>query len=119
MSLLSFLREADFITTIAVNSAVLCFSFVAYRRCRLNAFAFLIWASVIGIIMSAGLRMVRTTPQRTLNENLAFFQFYRTGYIIASLLGAAGLILLIRHVIARVGEDGTSSPADAHAADER
>src|SRR3954464_11301256 len=104
MNLLSVLREADFVTTIAVNSAVLCFSFVAYRRCRLNAFAFLIWAGVIGIIMSAGLRMVRTTPQRTLNENLTFFQLYRTGYIIASILGAAGVILLIRYVLARFGQ---------------
>ena len=109
MSLLSFLREADFLTSIAVDSTILCFAFEAYRRCQMKAFAFLIWGSVIGIIMAAGMRMHRAAPATAVSDALTFWQLYRVGYIAASVLWSTGILLLIRYVTTRIGQGAVSN----------
>src|SRR5258708_7164072 len=116
MSLLSFLREADYVTSIAIDSAILCFSFAAYRRCQMKAFAFLTWGSVIGIIITAGMRLHRAGPAVPLNDSLTFWQLYRIGYIAAAVLWGTGIILLIRYVTARVEQGAASKKLEPTAA---
>ena len=110
MRLLSFLREADYLISIAVDSAILCFAFAAYRRCRMKAFAFLIWGSMIGITITAGMHIHRAAPATPVNEDLTFWQLYRVGYIAATVLCGTGIILLIRYVMTLVGQGAGSNP---------
>jgi hypothetical protein len=106
------LRAADFVVTIAVNSIVLCFSFKAYRRTRMRAFAFWIAACTICIISSVGLYGYAYSRSLSAADYRTFMEFYRLGYALQAILGAAGSIMLIRHVLPKT-ELPASPPADS------
>jgi len=93
MTLLTFLRNADFVASIVADGAVLCFAFPAYRRAKMPAFAFLVWGSVIGIILEVGLQFHRASTG-TAQDAVAFSEWYRVGYFAAIVLWASGLFSL-------------------------
>ena len=101
MSITSFLRHIDFIVTIAVNSLVLCFSYTAYRRTRMRAFAFWIASCAICIISSVGLHGYAYSRSLSAEDYRRFMEFYRVGYAVEAVLGAVGSIMLIRHILAK------------------
>ena len=102
MITLAFLRYADLAVTIAVNSAVLCFSFTAYRRTGMRAFAFWIVAGTMSIILSVGLHTYGYSRTVSAEDYRSFMQFYRIAYIIEAVLSGAGCIMLIRHLLAKL-----------------
>ena len=51
MDILSFLRWVEFVIPITVNSVLLYFFFLAYRRTKLRAFALLIFCDIVYIIL--------------------------------------------------------------------
>jgi hypothetical protein len=109
MNILTTLRFLDFVVTIAVNSIVLCFSFTAYRRTRMRAFAFWIAACTICIISSVGLHGYAYSRSLSAQDYRTFMEFYRLGYVVQAILGAAGSIMLIRHILPKV--EIASSPS--------
>jgi hypothetical protein len=98
MSILSFLREADFVTKIAFHAAILFFSIHAYHRTGLKALALLICGSVLGVALAVGLRMHGYVLQP--EDAPTFYYFYRIGIIAAGGLTVTGTLLLIRYVVA-------------------
>jgi hypothetical protein len=109
MSLLSFLSEADFVSIVAVNSAILCFSFPAYRRTKMKAFAFLFSGSLVGIIASATLHMHDASPSPDPNDPMTFLYFYRSAFIVGTVLKGIGTILLIRHALGSLQRKDTNA----------
>jgi len=101
MTFISFLREADFVVTIFVNLAVLFVSFPAYKRTRLLPFALFIWGGLLGVILSAALHIHRTRGFISSDDDRQFQELYRIGYIVGSILWAAGVVLLVRHFMAQ------------------
>jgi hypothetical protein len=95
MTFLSFLSKADFVASVVIDCTVLFLSFLAYRRTGISAFAFLIWASLIGVILEVGLHL--RTPSSA-EDALSFRQWYRVGYFAATVLWGIGLIQLIQYV---------------------
>src|SRR5215831_5924640 len=116
MNMLPFLRQADFVTTIAVNSIVLCFSFTAYRRTRMPAFAFWIAGCTICIISSVGLHTYGYSRALSSERYRSFLEFYRFGYIVQGVLGCAGSIMLIQHLVRGLGQNGPNNPLQPTAA---
>ena len=108
MNALTFLRHADFVATIAVNSTVLCFSFTAYRRTGMRAFAFWIAGCAICIISSVGLHTYGSSRTLPPADYRSFMEFYRIGYIVQAALGGAGSVMIIRHLLAKL--DSGSAP---------
>jgi hypothetical protein len=102
MNPLSLLRLADFVTTIAVNSIVLSFSFAAYRRTRMRAFAFWIAACTICIISTVGLYGYAYSRALSAEDYRTFMEFYRIGYAVQAILGAAGSIMIIRFILTKI-----------------
>jgi hypothetical protein len=96
MTLLSFLNSADFVVSILVNVVVLCFAFPTYRRAQLRAFALLIWASVLGIVLEAGTRF---HPVSFDTSVVSFWQLYRVGFMVYDLLWCIALVQLMQHVL--------------------
>ena|SRR5438445_8977353 len=105
MNALTFLRHADFFATIAVNSIVLCFSFTAYRRTGMRAFAFWIVGCVICIISSVGLHAYGYSRTLAPEDYRRFMEFYRIGYLIQAALSGAGSVMIIRYVLAKLDAD--------------
>jgi hypothetical protein len=97
VTLLTFLRNADFVASIVADGAVLCFAFPAYRRAKMPAFAFLVWGSVIGIILEVGLQFHRASTG-TAQDAVAFSEWYRVGYFAAIVLWGIGIVQLIQYV---------------------
>ena len=110
MSLLSFLRHADFVTTIFVDVMVLMFSFSAYRRTNMRAFGFLILGSAIGIISESALHFYQARAYTSAHDALTFFQIYRAGYVIASISWGVGIYLLIQFVMSKYQKEGETMP---------
>jgi VanZ family protein len=104
MSLLSFLRHADFVTTIFIDMMVLVFSFSAYRRTNMRAFGFLILGSAMGIISEIGLQFYRAGSYASNSDALTFLEFYRAGYLIASISWGIGIYQLIQFAIGKFGK---------------
>ena len=104
--MLPFLRQADFVTTIAVNRIVLCFSFTAYRRTRMLAFAFWIAGCTICIISSVGLHTYGYSQRLSSEDYRSFMEFYRFGYIVQGVPGCAGSVMLIQHLVRGLGQNG-------------
>ena len=98
MSLLSFLRQADFVTTIFVDLVVLVFSFSAYRRTNMRAFSFLILGSAIGIISEAAFQVHRSSPYNPASDAVTFYQIYRAGYLVGCISWGIGIYQLIKFV---------------------
>jgi len=99
-SLLSFLRSADFLVTFGINAVVLYFSFVAYHRLKLRAFAFWIASSAIAIIQTVALHTYGSSRGTLSHSDAETFQlFYRSFYIVGTVLGTVGSVMLIRHVL--------------------
>jgi hypothetical protein len=95
MTFLSFLSKADFLASVVIDGTVLCLAFLAYRRTNIAAFAFLIWASLIGVILAVGLHV--RTPSST-EDALSFREWYRVGYFACTVLWGIGIIQLIQYV---------------------
>jgi hypothetical protein len=101
MTLISFLRLTEFVTAIAAHAAILVFSFAAYRRTKLMPFALWIASSSIGILLLSAWYRYSFSPPVTHSEAMTFTVIYRIGFIIDNLLGAAGGVLLIQHLLAK------------------
>jgi hypothetical protein len=101
MSTLTFLRNADYVVTILVNVAVLCFAFPAYRRTKMLAFGCLIWASVLGILLESGY-VLHSSNSSSASDTLSFLQLYRIGIIIYDILFCIGVIQLIQHFLSEM-----------------
>jgi hypothetical protein len=99
MTTTTFLRGAEFVTSIATNSAVLSFSFSAYRRTNLRAFAFWIWSCAIAIILMSAWYIMSFSPPSTRTDYLTFTIFYRILFMVNSILGATGSIMIVRHFL--------------------
>ena len=100
MTMLSFLREADFVVTILSNVAVLLVAFAAYRRTKFVPFALFICSSIIGIILSAALHIHRARGFISTEDERTFQESYRVGYFVVSVLGTIGVVLLVRRFLA-------------------
>ena len=72
MHIIPFLRGADFVSTILVDTMVICFAFPAYRRTQMRAFGFLILGSVVGIILECGLQLHRSSPYTSTDDAVTF-----------------------------------------------
>ena len=115
MTLTSFLRTVEFVTFFAATSTVLYFSFAAYRRTRLRAFAFWIWACTIGLIqMSAWYIHIHTPPSSHADE-MTFNVIYRLCYLVVTILGAIGNVMLIQHLLKMPPNKSMQSTAAAPA----
>jgi hypothetical protein len=100
MTLTSFLQTAEYVTFVVFTTAILVFSFVAYRRTKLRAFAFWIASSSMGLIqMSAWYIHIHSSPLPE-SDRMTFNVIYRLCYIVINVLGAIGSIMLIQHVLA-------------------
>jgi len=102
MTITSFLREADFVVTIFTNLAVLYVSFPAYKRTKLLPFALFIWGRFLGIILSAAEHIHYSRGFVSGDDQRFFIEFYRVGYIVASVLWTTGVVLLVRHFMAQL-----------------
>ena len=100
MTMTSFLREADFAVTIFANVAVLLVSFPAYKRTKFVPFAIFIWSSFISIILSAALHIHRARGPTSTEDERTFQELYRVGYLVVSVLGTIGVVLLVRRFLA-------------------
>jgi uncharacterized membrane protein len=100
MNIPSFLSEVDFVSIVAVNGAILFFSLVAYRRTKVNAFTFLFLGCLVGIIAAATLHLRNSSALPDTNDSMTFLYFYRSTFIVGTVLKGIGTILLIRHVLA-------------------
>ena len=101
MTIISFLREADFVVSIFANLAVLFVSFPAYKRTKLLPFSLLIWGSFVGILLAAAVHIYRTRGSSNDDEVRQFQEIYRIGFIICNGLSTAGVVLLIRQFMAQ------------------
>jgi hypothetical protein len=97
----SFLRSAEFVTTIATSSAILVFSFSAYRRTKLLPFALWIASSTMTIIFMSAWYVHSIWPPLSKEDEITFSVIYRVSFIINSILGATGSIMLIQHLLAK------------------
>ena len=105
-SLLSFLRSADFLVTFGVNAVVLYYSFVVYRRTKMRAFAFWIGSSAIAIIQTVALHTYGSSRSTLLHSDAETFQvFYRTFYIVGTVLGTIGTVMLVRYMLTGVQKE--------------
>src|ERR1043166_5609628 len=102
MSTLTFLQHADLVTTVGVNSAILCISFTAHRRTRMSASAFWFVAATMSIVMSVGLHTYAYSHPPSSQEYRSFMVFYRADYIIQAVLAGAGCILLTSYTLAKL-----------------
>ena len=108
-SLLSLLRSADFLVTFGVNAVVLYFSFVAYRRTKMRAFAFWIWSAGIALIQTMALHTYGSSRSTLSHSDAETFQvFYRTFYIVGTVLGTLGTVMLVRYMLAGLQKDDES-----------
>jgi hypothetical protein len=82
-------------SSVVIDGTVLYLSFLAYRRTNILAFAFLIWASLLGIILEMGLH---TRTPTSAEDALSFHEWYRVGYFACTVLSGIGVTLLIQHV---------------------
>jgi hypothetical protein len=99
MTMTSFLREADFVVTIFANLAVLFVAFPAYKRTKFLPFAFFIWSSFGGLILSAGLHIHHARGFISADDERTFQELYRVGYLVVSILATVGVVLLIRRFL--------------------
>ena len=104
MTFILFLREADFVVTILTNLAVLYVSFPAYQRTKLLPFALFIWGSFLAIILSAAQHIHYWRGFVSDDDQRFFVEYYRVGYILVSVLWTAGVVLLVRRFMARLGK---------------
>jgi hypothetical protein len=96
--MISFLREADFAVTIFANVAVLLVAFPAYKRTKFVPFALFIWSSFGGIVLSAALHIHRARGFVSTEDEQTFQELYRVGYLVVSILGTIGVVLLVRRL---------------------
>jgi hypothetical protein len=108
MTIIPFLRSAETITSIATSVAVIVFSFAAYRRTKLLPFALWIASCSISIILVVASYDHSTLPPASHEDEMKFQVFYRVGFIICSILGAAGSVMLIQYLMAKL--DSESPP---------
>ena len=99
MHIIPFLRGADFVSTILVDTMVICFAFPAYRRTQMRAFGFLILGSVVGIILECGLQLHRSSPYTSTDDAVTFSELYRVGYLVAGVSWGIGIYQLIGYVM--------------------
>jgi hypothetical protein len=95
MTTLSFLTNADFVASEAVNITVICFATLAFRRTKFSGFAFLILASFLGIILEAGAEVARYS---LLWFGFPFSMWYRIAYLVGMIFWGIGVVQLIRYV---------------------
>ena len=102
MHLLPFLRHADFVATICVDTMVLVFSFPAYRRTKMREFGLLILGSTIGIISEAAYKFYTARSYASTQDAQTFLEFYRAGYLVAIISWGVAIYQLIQHVMSGV-----------------
>ena len=95
MTLLSLLINAGFAASEIVNVTVFCVALVAFRRTHISAFAFLVLASFLGIILETGAELGR--------YSLAWFWFphsvgFHVGYLVGMIFWGIGIVLLTLRV---------------------
>jgi hypothetical protein len=112
MNVLNFLAHLQPFVTIAANCVILCFAFTAYRRTGLRAFMFWIAGCAV-FLLSLIAMMTYGSAQNVPPENRRSFMIFSVGtYIIYNTCLAIGCVLLIRHVIDKLGAPtvGDNSP---------
>jgi len=89
----SLLRSVDFLTSLVVNGAILGWSFEAYRRTKLGAFAFWICSCTVWIIVNSawfdaiGAPLVlASTPIKAGNEIHVAVHFRKSSNVFSSFL---------------------------------
>src|ERR1017187_1246596 len=100
MTLKSFLQAAEFVTSVAVGLTVLSFSFSAYRRTKLRAFAFWIWSCTLSVILMTAWYFFTLYPVSSREHYFTSSVIYRILFMVDNVLGAIGSVMLIRHVLA-------------------
>ena len=109
MTLPTILREADFVVTIFTNVIVLLIGFPAYKRTRMSAFAWLIWGGFLGIVLSAALRFHSSRGFLNVEDDRTFYEVYRIGYIVVSVLWTGGVVKLVRKFIDMIDKENERS----------
>ena len=69
--------------------------FSAYRRTNMPAFAFLIWASLLSVILEMGLHLRTPTSSE---DALSFHEWYKAGFLASCILWGIGVFQLIQYV---------------------
>jgi hypothetical protein len=99
MTITSFLRTVEFVTYIFTTTAVLIFSFSAYRRTKLRAFGFWIASTTIGIIEMSAWYIHIHRPPASHDDELTFNVIYRLTFIIVTILGTIGSVMIIKYFL--------------------
>jgi tellurite resistance protein TehA-like permease len=101
MTLTTLLRTVEFGVSIACSSTVLCFSFAAYRRTKLRAFALWICSSALGIILMCSWYTRSLSPQSSHADYMTFSVIYRLAFIANVIVSAVGSVMVVQHVLNR------------------
>ncbi len=108
MDILSFLRWVEFVIPITVNSVLLYFFFLAYRRTKLRAFALLIFCDIVYIILV----LARFTDSfwyvTSRGQLIIFFAAYDILWMVGLVVNAIAFVMLIRYLLSeheRRGKD--------------
>ncbi len=99
MTIALFLRHAELVVTVCTNLAVIIASIIAYRRTKLLAFAIIILAGILTLTLSTIAHIHYAQPTMSRDDERVFYEFYRVGYIIISLIAVTGSLMLIRQFL--------------------
>ena len=83
MNILSFLTDAELVATILIDMMVLVFAYSAYRRTKMQAFAFLILGSTIGILTTSAHKLFHPSPYNTADDLRTFWIILLICYIVS------------------------------------
>ena len=110
-------RLTELLASLAVNGAVLGWSFEAYRRTKLRGFAFWICSCTVGIIMITTWYGVSELHAQRLGSPPpswypAYSVLYRISFIANTIVSGIGSVLIIRHVLGETPPNGQGIASD-------
>jgi len=99
MDTLSFLTWAEFVIPITVNSVLLYFFFLAYRRTKLRAFVLWIFSDIVVIIALLTRFIASFCYVTSRGELIAFSATYDILWMVGLVVSAIAFIMLIRFLL--------------------
>ena len=96
MTFPAILSNAETVVSEAVYATVFVLAFIAYHRTRISAFAYLVLASLLYIILIAGEYLGRIS---LVWYSFSFNKWVRIGHIVGLLLWGVGFVKLIRYLV--------------------
>ena len=117
MTILTLLRDADYVALMGANIAIVFFSFVAYRRTKLLPFALLSAGMLLEASLVTMLQIHGYVYQP--GDDPTIYYIYRGGLIVAIGLNGTGIVMLIRRFAGRFHRADTARIRHLAAASER